>query len=252
MKRIFFWFSTVVLITAVGILTVCLTCSQPRAARPDKVMDLIRAIEQGDKSRVAELAHLHWVPVFEDKEGLHIGTGIIYPLHVAAYKGRAEIMQILLNHESIDVDIRDSSGLTPVMWVVFGSKKENEDPWIECLDLLAKYGADLNARSGVSRFTALHDAACYGRLKCARRLIQLGADVNVTNSSKNTPLHEACQMLEPPHSPKRLEMVKLLVEAGSDVFAKNKFGQTPEDIAREQKHLEVADYLKAETNKRKR
>lgn len=56
-------------------------------------------------------------------------------------------------------------------------------------------------------------------------LIDAGADVNVKNSIKDTPLHVAEEKND-------MDMLRLLVDAGADINARALFDETPMDAAR--------------------
>jgi ankyrin repeat protein len=73
----------------------------------------------------------------------------------------------------------------------------------------------INARGGgFQKQTALHRAACASRHDCVRLLLQRGADVRVRDFPDNAyPLHLAAAVAD-------LDMVKMLVEAGSNVDGK--------------------------------
>jgi ankyrin repeat protein len=73
----------------------------------------------------------------------------------------------------------------------------------------------IDARGGgFQKQAALHRAACASRHDCVRLLLQRGADVHVRDFPDNAyPLHLAAAVAD-------LEMVKMLVEAGSDVDGK--------------------------------
>jgi ankyrin repeat protein len=73
----------------------------------------------------------------------------------------------------------------------------------------------INTRgSEFEKQTALHRAACANRHDCVRLLLQRGADVRIRDFPDNAyPLHLAAAVAD-------LEMVKLLVEAGSDIDGK--------------------------------
>lgn len=58
----------------------------------------------------------------------------------------------------------------------------------------------------------------------AFRLVQAGANVNVKGLDNDTPLHDAA-------SNGHLKLIKLLVERGADIHAKNSKGKAPLDIA---------------------
>jgi ankyrin repeat protein len=73
----------------------------------------------------------------------------------------------------------------------------------------------IDARGGgFQKQTALHRAACANRHDCARLLLQRGADVRIRDFPDNAyALHLAAAVAD-------LEMVRMLVEAGSDVDGK--------------------------------
>jgi hypothetical protein len=111
-------------------------------------------------------------------------------------------------------------------------------------------------------YTALHRAAERGREEVVGLLIEKGADVNATANFDWTPLHVAAQS-------GKLSVVKRLVKAGAKVDARTvavpeKFGippgsgpgerprkipaipsLTPLEMAKDAKHPEVVEYLKA-------
>lgn len=58
----------------------------------------------------------------------------------------------------------------------------------------------------------------------AARLVKAGASVNAKGLDNETPLHDAAIN-------GHYKLVKLLVEHGADIYAKNSKGKTPLDIA---------------------
>lgn len=81
----------------------------------------------------------------------------------------------------------------------------------------------------------LHVAVLWRDIDMIRKLIAVGININQPGDLGFTPLHEAC-------SQGSMEMVKLLVEAGADVFALSE-GSPPFTLARSQKHDHLCDYL---------
>src|SRR5262245_33325841 len=81
--------------------------------------------------------------------------------------------------------------------------------------LLDAHPTLIDARGGnFQQQTALHRAAWYNRLECVRLLLQRGADVRVRDFGDNAyALHFAAEAAD-------FEIVKMLVEAGSDVVGK--------------------------------
>ena len=92
-------------------------------------------------------------------------------------------------------------------------------------------GADVNAKSGITRATPLH----YSRTKeIAELLIAKGADINAKDYTGGTLLHAA----------RSGEIVELLINKGADQNARNENGKTPLDLAIQNNRTEVADLLR--------
>lgn len=88
--------------------------------------------------------------------------------------------------------------------------------------LVKSHDANAVATSADSRFsrTALHWAARYNRQAEIHTLIELGADINAPDISKNTPLHIAAMNGSP-------EAVQMLVLRGANLDARNLTEATP-------------------------
>ncbi|PON19964.1 pfs domain-containing protein, partial [Trichoderma gamsii] len=82
----------------------------------------------------------------------------------------------------------------------------------------------------------LHDAAQIGRLEVVKLLLDRGASVEAKNNDGSTPLHDAAQN-------GRLDVAKLLLDRGASVKAENKDGSTPLHDAAQNGQLDVAELL---------
>jgi hypothetical protein len=102
-------------------------------------------------------------------------------------------------------------------------------------ELLDAEGADADEADEEGR-TALHFAAGYGELECAKLLLGKGASVDLCDGNKNTALHYAAGYGQ-------AESVKLLLEHGADKGAKNEDGKTPLEVAQLNEHAEVVALL---------
>jgi len=199
------------------------------------------------------------------------------PLHQATLSSNLEAVKYLVSHKA-DVNAKDSEGNTPLRWAVIynetieiafhliSNRANVNDPQkngysqlhsvrnVEFAKLLIANGADVNAEDE-DRATPLHSAV--RRLAGIRSLAELTgnnqdedvqieivkhllSDQRVKVSAKDkdgvTPLHAAVHT-------GCLECVRLLVDGGADIHAKDKRDETPLDWARAMEKPAIAEYL---------
>jgi ankyrin repeat protein len=78
---------------------------------------IFRAARFGDVEKIKALLNADPGLVFaKDKDGLT-------PLHIAAWKGRAAVVELLLSHKA-DVNARDADGETPLHYATPASSKD--------------------------------------------------------------------------------------------------------------------------------
>ncbi|WOB06893.1 ankyrin repeat domain-containing protein [Piscinibacter gummiphilus] len=97
--------------------------------------------------------------------------------------------------------------------------------------------SDINA-TDLSGENLLHLAVAWENHSIAAELLKAGININQHGDLGHTPLHEACAKGD-------LEMVKLLVHAGADLFALTE-GHPPFTSARYGGHDHICDYLSVE------
>lgn len=119
----------------------------------------------------------------------HHGSLLDTPLHRLCARGKPRIDVItMLLKKGAKVNELNISGKTPIFYCTFNYS-------VELLNLLVKYGADINIRDKYKN-TLLHDdfIGCPDENfeEFLKALISLGFDINSKNSSGLTPL-EACQ-----------------------------------------------------------
>lgn len=116
---------------------------------------------------------------------------------------------------------------------------------IVSLRTIAMENTDINKRSGTQNgLTPLHYAALDSKLVEIKRLLSLGAQVNVlTIISKATPLHLAAG--DYLHKENAIEATKLLIKAGATVEVSDWKGRTPLHFAALHSMHEVAKELMA-------
>ncbi len=108
------------------------------------------------------------------------------PLHWAAFCGRLEITQMLLDHGA-NANMKDDHGETPLHRVSQGEYDSHEQG-VGITRLLLACGVDVNAQDK-NHFTPFLLAALNGRLEIAQVLLDHGANVNAENDGGETPLH---------------------------------------------------------------
>jgi ankyrin repeat protein len=109
---------------------------------------------------------------------------------------------------------------------------------ISAAEKLIAEGANINPTDAQS---PLVYAVSAGKADCARWLIAHGAEVNLQSGDAANALHCAGFYGQ-------LECARLLVDAGADLNAVYAKGKTAAQVARDQKHPEVAEFLELHPN----
>jgi ankyrin repeat protein len=140
------------------------------------------------------------------------------PLMMASERGQTDIVKLLIERGA-NVDAKNMDGLTPLIMTIRGR---------------VPYGAEVNAKDrtdilkpliehganvhtkGRDGFTPLIIAIGHRQVNSIKLLIEKGADVNAKDDHGNTVLMAASQA----------ETIKLLIEKGADVNAKDEDGVT--------------------------
>lgn len=126
--------------------------------------------------------------------------------------GHIEIVELLIRHNA-DVNLKGGSGETPIFKV-----QDNQ----EIAKILVNAGADLTIISNVDKCTVIHTASRFGNKYLVERILKSDHSdiINSQDSMGYTPLHFASGTGE-------IIIVKLLMEAGAEIEAKNLLGDTP-------------------------
>ena len=167
------------------------------------------------------------------------------PLHLAAWLGRTEIVELFLKHECYSVNCRDTDLITPLHRACRNNHHET-------VAKLLQSNADVNTRSRLHT-TPLHICCSFDALESAKLIVGSVSNINATDSNGITALHYAVfrgcvpmieLLLKHGASPDvqdkngqrpihfaaisdSAEAIRLLVQAGSDVNSRNKDLLTP-------------------------
>ena len=156
------------------------------------------------------------------------------PLYYAVRRGHIDTVRLLLD-KGADINARDRLFRTS-LYYAFSSGR------VDIVILLLDRGADINVRDGLSRIL-LHEAVSSGHIGIVRLLLGRGADINGQDGLNNTPLHYAVGSDHIDISD-RIEIIELLINHPlCDHTIADSNGDTPEDIARDGGHQEIAAIL---------
>ena len=164
-------------------------------------------LHDASNGRIAQVLIDHGADLYADHTD---GGG--QPIYSAASRGSIEIVQILLD-KGVQVDTKDTEKITPLMLAA-------RNGHTRLSKFLLDKGANVKARTELN-FTALHFACENGHLKTARLLLENGAEIEARNFNNFTALHEASNYRG------YSELVKLLLSKGADIETKDITGGTP-------------------------
>lgn len=178
------------------------------------------------------------------------------PLNHATACGHKAIVEYLIS-KGADIHGKDKECCTPLHMAAFWGAKD-------IAEILLREGADVNSLNK-SKITPLHSAAgacnplddtmrvmavgisfdeeiMKSIVAISELLISNGADPNAKDVSGATPLHWAAHT-------NRVSMAELLISKGADINTRSKRflfwkGQTPLEIALDEKHEKMIDFLR--------
>ncbi|KNC75385.1 TKL protein kinase [Sphaeroforma arctica JP610] len=151
-------------------------------------------------------------------------------LHASAAKGKLSFVEVLVENGAV-VNAQDRWGNTPL-----GDAVENGHD--EIASYLRRHGANFNTKELGGIEGRMCAAASAGRLSEIKQMVAEGANVNVSDYDKRTPLHLAA-------SENFLEIVKFLVSCGAEINAEDRWGGTPYSDAVRNCHSGPAGILEA-------
>ncbi|MCJ7454471.1 MAG: ankyrin repeat domain-containing protein, partial [Wolbachia endosymbiont of Homalodisca vitripennis] len=157
----------------------------------------------------------------------NLQKSLITSLHLAAQNGDLDQVKLLFDNGG-NIEAQDEFGKTPILCAAEAGK------W-SIVEFLLDNGANINNETTYQE-TPLHCAVQEGNLDIVKFLFDRGADIESQNAYNEKPLHLAIKA-------GRLDILKLLLDRGANINAKDKDGKTPLDVAKDQKHDVIIQYL---------
>ena len=165
----------------------------------------------------------------------------VTPFLLASFCWRAEIAEKLLQNGA-DVNAVNIHGQNALHLVSQNVRLIYENSGTRLGRLLLGGGVDMNGRDNDGRLP-LHLAGFYGQVDVAEVLLEYASQVNATDISGNTPLHQVtlgihdCKRfgMEPwvmnGHPDRVIRLAQRLLESGAEISAQNKDHETPLHLA---------------------
>jgi|GEM_PF-3379274 len=187
--------------------------------------DIFVAIKAGDVEAVKQFIDAGTDIHCTNKKGFT-------PLHIASRLGHNGIVQLLVDHKAnVNSGQRDftfdpnlENGLTPL-------HSATEGGYLNTVELLLKNGAEVNGNDADTPATPLHIACQNNNISIVQTLLQHNADVNLTDSDANFPIEVVLEGDNYPDETSQLNMIKMLLDHGSDLEAGADEAGTPLLIA---------------------
>ncbi|KAI1406083.1 ankyrin repeat-containing domain protein [Hypoxylon fuscum] len=149
-------------------------------------------------------------------------------LHLAALNGMLRAVEFLVKEMNVPVNIRDSSGATPLVWVVQKECPHNRRD-LDMLKKLMELGADIDME--YRGLLPLTEALSHRHYTCANMLLDAGSKLKPSNPmhDKPYPIHACAGIWYPPHvlDLHHIPILQRLVAAGADLEERYVHGNTP-------------------------
>jgi uncharacterized protein len=192
-----------------------------------KDSSLASAVDEKGTSALLKAIYYGKKPVVD----LLLSRGIKLNIFEASATGQTARVNEFLKQDKSLLNAYSPDGFYPLGLAIFFANRETAETLLQA-------GADVNqvAKNGM-KVAPIHSAAASKQLDIARRLLELGANVNARQENGLTALHEVA-------ATGQIEFAKLLLAHNADVNAKTDAGKTPLMFAIAAGQPEMANLLR--------
>ena len=161
-------------------------------------------------------------------------TDAYTPLHMASNCGNIDVIRWLLDHGA-NANAQELTGWTPLHYATFSIH-------LDAVQVLLEHKADINlqdikGQTLLYMFLHYQGSSPEGKIvDVVRRLLEHGANPNITTDWNSSPLHEAS-------SSGWLEVTRLLLSYGAKVNERDQVGRTPFQVATSEGRHEITKLL---------
>jgi ankyrin repeat protein len=157
------------------------------------------------------------------------------PLFIAAYEGRTDIVELLLQHGA-NIEALDSMEQSALHWARRGNQ-------LAVVRLLLSRGAAVDS-CGLNYESTLHSAVAKGQLEICQLLLNHGADINKPDGNFGyTPLIFAARTSPDDMLCGQVDIIRLLLSKGANVFSRDSNGLNAYDWAKRKDLNNIAAIL---------
>jgi len=167
------------------------------------------------------------------------------PLMVAANRGAIDLVNYLIA-EGANVNAQSEGGFTALILAIVSYNEiaaikqvehDNTNPSMSIIKRLLEVGADVNISTDGGN-TPLQEASLQGNLDVVKILLENGADVNFKNKWNETALMAGSFKMGNP------EVAQVLIDAGADTTTRDVDGSSALDLAIKSENDGVVEVLK--------
>lgn len=195
-----------------------------KAAR--KILELVNKNEHKELKSLLEGAQLNtkFSPIINAREDKSFYNFLIW----AAYFNFPEITEVLCE---AGISVNYARPCKQITALHMACEKRS----LECVKILLKYGADINAKTSEGQ-TPLYIASYYGYDEIVQYLCSEKADTTIFNINRFNPLHMAVKK-------NKIKCVEMLIDYFPDLEIEGKSKLTPLFLAINNQHENLVEYL---------